>query len=391
MDSDTLLPFTLPANETVQFWVTVDIPKDLPAGKYKAALRTTKGPVLALTIDVLPFALPPPPLEYSIYYRGKLSPHDGTVSSEYKNAQQLSADLANIRRHGITNPTVYQRFRPKFPRDGRSDREAQRLLKEALATRQAQGLTSPDLYYLGRTTSNPTSPAELAQLERDVRAVTKIAAGHGYRNTFFYGIDEASGDILSSQRMAWSIVRSSGGRIFTAGRIDALADMGDLLDALVYQGLPSAELRSQAHATAANVRMLSYDNPQSGPENPAVFRLNYGLRLWQSGFDGAMIYAFQHSMGNIWDDLDHPIYRDHALTYPTVDRPLDTLAWEGLREGIVDTQYVGAVESKASSCRSDAGLRARRYLTQLRDSVIVDPASVRSELIDLALAMSPNC
>ena len=32
------------------------------------------------------------------------------------------------------------------------------------------------------------------------------------------------------------------------------------------------------------------------------------------------------SFGSIWNDFDHPTYRDHNLTYPTIDDVIDTIA-----------------------------------------------------------------
>jgi hypothetical protein len=85
--------------------------------------------------------------------------------------------------------------------------------------------------------------------------------------------------------------------------------------------------------------VFSYANPQVGVENPFVFRKNYGLVLWQQDYDGAMPYAYQHSEGSSWNDFDGR-YRDHMFTYPTTDGVIDTLAWEGFREGVDDVRYL---------------------------------------------------
>lgn len=58
-----------------------------------------------------------------------------------------------------------------------------------------------------------------------------------------------------------------------------------------------------------------------------------------------MIYAYQHCFGACWNDIDHSVYRDHNLTYPTVDGVIPTMAWEGLREAVDDVRYVTTLES----------------------------------------------
>ena len=51
--------------------------------------------------------------------------------------------------------------------------------------------------------------------------------------------------------------------------------------------------------------IYSYQNPTGGHELPETWRRNYGLLLWQAGYDGGMPYAWQHSFGLGWNDFDH--------------------------------------------------------------------------------------
>lgn len=41
-----------------------------------------------------------------------------------------------------------------------------------------------------------------------------------------------------------------------------------------------------------------------------------------------MDYAYQNSMGDIWNDFDYNQYRDHVFTYPTMNVMVDTTKWE---------------------------------------------------------------
>jgi hypothetical protein len=82
-----------------------------------------------------------------------------------------------------------------------------------------------------------------------------------------------------------------------------------------------------------------------GIEDPNLYRRNYGIRAWQFGYDGVMPYAYQHAMHSIWDDFDDPQFRDHVFAYPTSNGVIDTLAWEGFKEGVGDVRYLSTLLS----------------------------------------------
>ncbi|GAH00483.1 unnamed protein product, partial [marine sediment metagenome] len=66
---------------------------------------------MPVEITVLPFQLAAPMLEYSIYYRGKLTADGrGTITSEGKSREQFAAEMRDMVAHGVVNPTIYQRY-----------------------------------------------------------------------------------------------------------------------------------------------------------------------------------------------------------------------------------------------------------------------------------------
>lgn len=87
-----------------------------------------------------------------------------------------------------------------------------------------------------------------------------------------------------------------------------------------------------------------------GIENPEIYRRNYGFRLLQAGYDGAMPYAYQHTFGNsIWRDDDSANtaykYRDHCFAYPTANGIIRTLQFDGYREAIDDVRYLATLQN----------------------------------------------
>jgi hypothetical protein len=135
---------------------------------------------------------------------------------------------------------------------------------------------------------------------------------------------------------------------------------------------------------SAGTRVYMYNQPQVGVESPAIYRVNYGVRAWQAGFDGVMNYAYQHSMGSIWNDSDHYRFKDHVFAYPTINGVIDTIAWEGFREAVDDVRYISTLVEIAGN---DESGRAKAVIGKIKRNVLA-PEMVREEVED---ALSAFC
>lgn len=231
------------------------------------------------------------------------------------------------------------------------------------------------LYYLGAQTTASFLGTDSTQAEKRLKTVFSqvngIARAYGFTSVYFYGADEAKGAALAAQRRLWDIVHSLGGKVLVAGYTASFELVGDSLDLLIHAHQPSILESTKWHGSGHKI--FSYANPQTGPENPFLFRLNYGIVLWANGYDGAMPYAYQHCFGSCWNDMDHPTYRDHNLTYPTADGVIDTLAWEGFREAADDVRYLATLErllSPVSTNTTTAADQARVFLSTLKTTVL---------------------
>jgi hypothetical protein len=378
-DTAEIQPVTIRRGDAKQLWLTVHVPIDAKDGSYSGDLVLTddKGlrETLEINLQVLPVDLHAPKIQYSIYYRGTLS-EVPTISSERKGPAQFLAELRNMLAHGVKNPTVYQRL----------DRAE---LRSALEMRKQVGLDASTLFYLGTGTGNPETSGELDGLKRRLNVIKEIAGAHGIEKIYLYGMDEAKGEKLVSQRRAWQLVRNEGVKVFTAGQAEAFPVVGDLLDLLVMAGKLQRAQAENFHQVGHKI--FSYANPPTGPENPEIFRRNYGLELWRNNYDGAMPYAYQDSMAFTWNDFDHARYRDHNFTYPTVDGVIDTLAWEGFREGVDDVRYVTTLEDMLETIPkpyTTAAVEANRYLESLRAALPPNLQEVRSKLVYHILQLS---
>jgi len=148
--------------------------------------------------------------------------------------------------------------------------------------------------------------------------------------------------------------------------------IGEDIDLFVDGQTPKKSESDKFHK--AGRRIFSYNQPQVGVENSLIYRKYYGLRLWQQEYDGAMDYAYQDGFGSIWNDFDHPKFRDHCFAYPTVDGVIDTIAWEGFREGVDDVRYITTLENKIKrigyrqdSQSTEALKNARAFIESLKN------------------------
>jgi len=274
-DAFTLLPMQLKARTNQQYWITVKVPENTKPGNYSGQITITDGDkslaVMKLNLTVLPFALDAPYYVSSIYYRGVLKKgwEQGSISSEYKSEQQLKNELKDMNEHGVDCPTVYQ---------GIDDKE---LLGRYLTLFRKAGWKGSSLYFLGTGVGSFkfTTPEGLEEFRQSCIDTKTFCKKYGIKDVYVYGIDEATGDVLASQRKAFAAAHEVGVKLFVAGYEGTFAAVGDLLDILVYAGSPSKKEAKQWHSKKHDI--WSYANPQGGVENPLVYRRNFGLLLWK--------------------------------------------------------------------------------------------------------------
>jgi hypothetical protein len=379
LDAETLEPVDISANCLKQFWLTVHIPEKARAGTYQGVVRFQMGSgrrELPLTVRVHPFDLAQPRMIYSIYYRGTLS-RDGkpTISSDSKSEEQYRAEMADLRAHGVLYPTNYQGMNEP-------------VLRRILEIRREVGLPGGPLYNLGGSTGASTDPGALQSLQRDVKRWITFCRPFGYQTIYFYGSDEATGEQLTAQRAAWKAVQAAGGKTFVACYEKTFEAMGGLLNCAVLAGKPNPEEGKKWHSVGSHAFCYAY--PQVGNEEPETYRRHFGMELWKAGFDGAMDYAYQHGFGHVWNDFDNRTYRDHIFAYPTLKGVIDTIQWEGFREGVDDVRYLTTLRNLIEQAKSDP---ARALLGRQAEDWVnaIDPAgdldSLRAQIVERILQL----
>lgn len=364
-DSKTLLPFGLNRNTNKQIYITAHIPEDAKSGLYKGIISISnagkKLDTVKIEVNVLPFQLETPIVDYGLYYRGMLTKKVITsIGADYKTSDQYRIELNDMKDHGVLYPTLYQ------------SRDDLALFKRYIEIRDEVGLPKDKIYVLATNAGNSDDPIKLKALEMRIRKWVEILKTYGYEEIFIYGIDEATGDKLLSQRKAWETVHKAGAKIIAATSVGSADLVGDILDlAVTSAGFNVQEIQKwKTHKTL----VFSYANPQVGVENPEIYRKNYGLGLVCNGYNGAMNYAYQDGFNDIWNDFDHDKYRDHVFAYPTSNGVIRTIAWEGFREGVDDVRYFSTLLKRNNDITDDMvnEIRARLLSEESLDTLRVD-------------------
>ncbi len=382
-DSDTLEPVDIPSDRNKQFWITIRVPEDAQEGTYRTTIRLRDANALVgrmeLTLEVLPFRLPDPMIRYSLYYSSRIS-DQGTISSGRRNEEQLRAELRDLVEHGVTNPTVYAQG-------------GQEQWLEMLSLRADAGMSNDVLYAIDLDYLETGDPSVVQSRTEDFLSLVSPV---GVSQLYVYAPDEQNLD-NPEMRARMAAVHDAGAKVFDAQRPSYALAMADILDLAVVSRIPDETLADLYHENGNLIG--SYGNPQVGEERPAKYRRNYGLLLWQKNYDLAMDFAYDWSMHNIWNDFDHDVYRDHNFVYPTTNGVIDTIQWEGFREGVDDMRYLtlllNQLEERGHCCDRDplsdccpaTVYSAYIYVTRLKTDRL-DPEhlnDIRSHMIDFIL------
>ena len=378
-DPPQLLPLDIEKRR--QFWITVRIPDHTDPGIYQSTVRIVPAnsePVeLELEIEVYPFDLLKPMKEYSIYYPVQLVDDDEAdwLTDKWGKLRkhQYQAELRNMQAHGLSNPNIYAGVSQRP--DGSLDPSP---LERILAAREEVGM-GPGIPLYTMTSAaepvrRPLTEEEKTERIKTVREVMAWAKRRGYPDFYWAGQDEAWGDWLASERDSFQAIHDGGGQIFAACGGDFFQIIGDLLHRPVmhidistpldmYSKANSVSAEESLRRNAELAGMINFDRyvdhekyrraidgihrlgrkiytyTTMRPDMPAWQRRQEGLGLWRMGFDGVMNWAYVHIGGDLANQATH-----FSMVFRLDGGVLDTLPWEGFREGVDDVRYLATLQ-----------------------------------------------
>lgn len=336
-DAPALQPVALQKHAFKQFVATLHVPKAAKAGLYAGAVIAERdGRMLCripFEVRVLPFALPLP--------KTFRDPERDFLACAYV-YRSLALDYPGIGRnfaeHNVRNPHL------DVPT---SETDAKRLVATLRETGLNDKVLSKALPYAGWALSYPPKETDKHYLDylHSYRTMTNAfvrlrrEAGED-AELIAFGCDEADAAGIRRERFNWQSYQQFGAKVFATTHFHKyLLFCLDFANVPVQPSLPRKELVDSWHAANPDMRIAWYADPHSGPENPAFARRLYGWNTWRNDYDAFYQYiAFNNYWTEFWCARESNL-RGLVLCYPQCNGVIDTLQWEGLREGVDDIRY----------------------------------------------------
>lgn len=393
-DAPALLPVAFDAGRFKQFWLTADVRKDTAPGLYRGRIAMTAGGKtlgeIPLALRVLPFELPAPKAYsdperdflvtlYSCPNLNMLTAGNG--GDRPLAEKQLLAMMKNLKAHNLMHPMMSYQC-------GEALKRHLELMKEAgLKTRPIIGNTAT---FLGHT--GPLGPDSLLRAKQDAEGWKQFfMANLGHTDVFLQSGDEPGATWVALMRPAWKIYHENGLKIFTAGHEGMFMPGGYIYDMKPAAAFPEQAELAKPWNQVGHAYVGFYAGQHNGAENPSFVRRQHGLLGYLSGYN--MVCNYEFAIGP-WNDLAYDLYKPMVLAYATRDGLVDTLAWEGFREGIDDIRYATRLLQLAQKAIDSgklenvyAGRKVRQWFALL-DGQGADLNAVRAEMVEQIMNLS---
>lgn len=421
-DSPALLPIELRQGESKQMWLTSHVPSETPAGTYTgtidiAADGTSAGQI-TLTIRVLPFELPKPKTYYDLnkdFY--VMLYHQSRVKENLKMANgnmnlvetKLLNDYQNLVNHNVLHilgPYYSIEDQATFTKQLELMQQAGLSLNPLFGVKQTfapYSIYTKYTGYLSAKADYEANPTEENKLKMDKlytewrngvdahkasldEAIEFVANFVGHTNFYFDGWDEPGWTMLQFEQELWQYLQDKGFKVYSTGneshyRLDVKENYLNMV------GEPTREKAETWHSFGDDKMITNYAYPHTGPENPDLMRQRHGMWVYKANYDATYNYIFYEGPPNIWNDNSmKDEFRNFNLVYPTQTGLIDTIAWEGYREGIDDIRYATKLKQLAAdaiaSGQQERAAAANNALTWLEE---VDERSTNQDLLRLEM------
>ena len=376
-DAEEFKGATLSAGRCKQFVLTVHVASDAKPGIYKGMITLEKdgGKIddVPIRLRVLDFALPKPKCYFDVEkdfvtwfceYVGldRIMTVNGGDRELAK--RQLPAILVDYARHGHVTPC----FRDANTEWGR------KVAKEA-------GL---DYEHAGGGSMMRTNLAEMRlhaellarKFDRDIGRHKGIVLSWG---------DEYGLGTLRMIREMIEVYQAKGFLFAVNSRYgyDAGANVADVYWPPVPPDGASAEQTEKFNGLGGAGWFGWYANHHVGTENPAFNRRQYGFGPYRAGL--SCNYNYAHHLDG-WNDIAPSLYKPMMFIYGTGSGCVDTLAWEGFREGLDDIRYATLLKQLALPL-SHSEKTEERYAAKLALKLLADSDGDDMDLTTLRLEM----
>lgn len=387
-DAKTLQPVKLIAGEFKQFFVTVKTTDKTAPGLYEGTISLGGRMNVPVRVRVLPIVLPDPKTyyntDYDFYTMLYCVPGSGQYYGTNGNDQALSDKVAlarfrNQSDHNVKYPLYLGLWRGW---------EGYENVKNGIALAKKAGMKMDPFFEAFGCHATNSVEAFLHQ-KRNAGIAKKAFKGLlGHTNLWPAGGEEPGYGRIVGARKNWKMVHDMDMHVMCNG--------GDRRNFSGYNdefrvGGGFAQLKEADFMHRIKGRIGNYAGPHTGPENPDYMRRQHGLGLYKKDYD--MMYNYGYHEGG-WNDFHTNTYRNMNLVQYVRDGVIDTLAWEGIREGIDDIRYATCMlklaEEAVATGKTElvyAGKKAMQFLALLKEDEACLYAA-RMEMIRHILTLS---
>lgn len=385
------------ADQTKQWWLTVHVPPNTPAGRYRMSLtiRPEKGPPTTLEwrLRVLPFRLIRPEDKHWGTWLDGFPPVGGLRGPERRGrrtpaeVERLArADMDDYRAHGFDLALLNYYFGVNEDPDGSftyslstlpEDMEYLKMLGsnapvvicfEYTCRNIEYGFADPRDNHVPGTFSTRAHKAIVGL----VRHIRDEAKRRNWPKIYFFPIDEP-GNNKTKNRYQFAenvldFVREVPGCetavTVTSGCVQRL---GKRVDARIYAYGYYNRDRVLQEAKQGHP-FWYYENGMFYGHSTLASRGHTGFEFLRSGAEVATAWGFSATQANPHNDFDGG-HKDWNVIFPGVHEPTPTIYWELCREGVDDCRYVATLQREIRRAKergsTEAAERAERVLEPL--------------------------
>ena len=391
-DADAIRPIELKRGEFKNLILTAHVKLTTPAGLYKGAVRFGDLGEVPVTIRVLDFELPKPacffddskPFLVNFYTYSSL---DRILDLNGGDAQlAIKQFKAIMRNYAAHNQDVF--WLPGSP-VGHSACSA--MAAAQLAAMREAGMNEEMLVCAASLGNGPTKTEAEAAARRSYASM-KAFFGPQTKDIYVCHGDEPPPQWLKDQRDVVAAAQRAGYKFILAGSDNIFRKAAYQWDWHNIAKQPENASSTTAWNLLGGDKYVAwYANQHVGAENPAFNRRQNGLAAYLANYSALCNYA--HHYGPYDDDSE--IYRPMVFAYGQGKGIIDTLQWEGFREGVDDIRYatllvrLARAAAKLGAADLDASYEGRKALQFLaafnRDADDLD--ACRAEMITFILRL----
>ncbi len=343
-DAETLQPVTLNEGEFKQFFLTAHASAETESGLYKGniELKDHTGKlagVIPVSIKVLPFVLPDPMAKDG--KRDYITMFYNYTGFELI-AEENGGDLKLARKQFLATLKNQVKHNQKYHWI-RADFGTPEFL-EHLDLMKKAGCNLDSVFVA--SVNRKMSPEETREYCMKHLGHNNVYLGHG---------DEPPAQWFVQQRPFFKSWQKEGFKFIIAAGDQAFYAAGYFYNFFNYSMPPENEKAPQLWNDVGNAHVAWYACHHVGPENPAFNRRQYGMAAYLSGFSATCNYA--HHYGPYNDRRN--TYKPMVFAYGCYDGVIDTIAWEGYREGIDDIRYATLLKTLARKAMQSGDVEVR--------------------------------